>query len=225
MNITELEWAFRIIISGILSGIIGWERERHGKGAGFRTLILVGMGSCLAMVTSLRVYELFSAGSATVLRIDPARIAYGVLTGIGFLGAGTIIRDRDGIRGLTTASCLWVVSSLGLAVGCGHYYLSLITTAATLLTLLVLKKVEMHVARDAYSELKIIFAGDISLIDRIASALRESGCEILAYRLQKNRKSDTVTARISLRHKNVLDGISISRVIERFPEVTVFEWT
>lgn len=114
---------FRLLISAFLSGLIGLEREFKDKPAGLRTNILVGLGSTLVMLTSLY----FSA--------DSARIAAGVITGIGFLGAGLIIQGRGEVHGITTAATIWVVSAIGLAIGAGYYSAALVTTVIALFVL------------------------------------------------------------------------------------------
>ncbi|MGB9642919.1 MAG: MgtC/SapB family protein [Candidatus Ratteibacteria bacterium] len=219
---TEWDWLFRIFITGVLSGIIGWERERHARAAGFRTLILVGMGCCLAMIVSLRIYELFPSAESQFLRVDPARIAYGVLTGIGFIGAGTIIRDKGKVRGITTASCLWVVSATGLAVGCGYYFLAIGTTVLVLITLLALKGVESKIPHDVYNRIKIKFSGETpKIIDQILSLLSEKGYQILEYSILFQKRENTSTVEIQCRSRgrrnipNVLENLkSISEVLE-----------
>jgi putative Mg2+ transporter-C (MgtC) family protein len=128
----------RLVLSLILGGLIGLERQLHRRTAGLRTHILVSLGSCLIMLTSLYIFAIYK----NEVPLDPARIAAGVITGIGFLGAGTIIRERQGIRGLTTAASLWVVAGIGLAVGCGFYSASLVTTFLALLTLFLLRYAE-----------------------------------------------------------------------------------
>ena len=128
----------RVFLSVILGGIIGFERSKKGRPAGLRTHILVAMGSCLIMVASLYIYELYK-GKAP---LDPARIAAGVVTGIGFLGAGTIIRSPQEIKGLTTAASIWVSAGIGLAIGCGLYFASFLTTILTFGTLFYLRKIE-----------------------------------------------------------------------------------
>jgi putative Mg2+ transporter-C (MgtC) family protein len=134
----------RLTLSLILGSIIGLERERKGRGAGLRTHILVCMGSSLIMLVSLYIYDIYKDKAP----LDPARIAAGVVTGIGFLGAGTIIRSREGIRGLTTAASVWVSSAIGLAVGCGYISAALVVTIFTFFTLSYLKRVEKKVDKD-----------------------------------------------------------------------------
>ena len=128
---TDNQVMLRLFFSVILGGIVGLERQMHRRAAGLRTHMLVSLGSCLIMLTSLYVFDIYN-GKAP---LDPSRIAAGVITGIGFLGAGAIIRERDGIRGLTTAASLWVVAAVGLAVGCGFIKAA---TFATLLAIIVL---------------------------------------------------------------------------------------
>jgi putative Mg2+ transporter-C (MgtC) family protein len=136
--LADSQVALRLILSVLLSGLIGFERQFHRRSAGLRTHILVCLGSCLIMLTSLYVFDIYKDKAP----IDPSRIAAGVITGIGFLGAGTIIREREGVRGLTTAASLWVAAAIGLSVGCGFYSAGVITTVLTLIILLVLRRVE-----------------------------------------------------------------------------------
>jgi len=122
----------------VLSGVIGFEREVHGRAAGLRTHILVCVGSALIMLTSLYIFDIYISR----VSLDPTRLATGVITGIGFLGAGTIIRSGASIKGLTTAASIWAVAGVGLAVGCGFYIGAFATTAIMLIALLFLRKVE-----------------------------------------------------------------------------------
>ena len=135
--------AGRLILAFILGSIIGLERERKGGHAGLRTHILVCVGSALIMLTSLYVYDIYQGKTG----IDPGRIAAGVVAGIGFLCAGTIIRSPIGIKGLTTAASIWASAAIGLAVGCGYISAALIVTLITYVTLSFLKKVEKDIGR------------------------------------------------------------------------------
>jgi putative Mg2+ transporter-C (MgtC) family protein len=137
---TENAIVARLVLSVVLGGLIGFERQMHRRTAGLRTNILVCLGSCLIMLVSQYIFELYK----NEVDVDPSRIAASIITGIGFLGAGAIIRERDKevIRGLTTAACLWVVAGIGMAVGCGFYSASLVTTALTLIVLFFLRYFE-----------------------------------------------------------------------------------
>lgn len=115
----------RTVVIFILAGILGWQREKQNKPAGFRTHILVGLGSALAMMTGIHLMEIYPNMIA-----DPARMVAQVISGVGFLGAGIIIKEKGTVVGLTTASTIWLVPSVGIAVGAGFYF------GATLISLL-----------------------------------------------------------------------------------------
>jgi len=128
----------RLTLATVLSGLIGFERQVHRRTAGLRTHILVALGSCLIMLTSLYVFDIYK----DIVPLDPARIAAGVITGIGFLGAGTIIRERQEVKGLTTAASLWIVAGIGLAVGIGFYNAAFYATVLALIVLFLLRYIE-----------------------------------------------------------------------------------
>ena len=134
---------FGLFSSAILGGIIGLEREQKGSDAGLRTHVLVCLGSCLIMQVSIRVFELYK----DVGTVDPSRIAAGVITGIGFLGAGAIMRSTHSIKGLTTAASVWVAAGIGLAAGCGFYSGAIATTVITFFVLNALGKFEKYVKK------------------------------------------------------------------------------
>ncbi len=128
----ELDLVLRLVIAAIMGGLIGYERQRAEKPAGFRTHLLVCVGSALFTIVSLNGFGMLS---------DPARVAAGVVVGIGFLGAGTILRGGKGITGLTTAATIWAVAAIGVAVGTG-LYLPAITTAVIILIALLSSRKE-----------------------------------------------------------------------------------
>lgn len=135
---TDFQIIVRLTLSLLLGGLIGLEREMHGRPAGLRTHILVSVGSCLIMLTSMYIFAIYN----TTARVDPSRIAANVVTGIGFLGAGAIIRDSGGVRGLTTAASLWMAAGIGLAIGCGFYTAGMFSTVITLIVLFFLRVAE-----------------------------------------------------------------------------------
>ncbi len=140
---TDNQVIIRLVFSLILGGLIGLERQLHRRAAGLRTHILVSLGSCLIMLTSIYISDIYK----NVATVDPSRIAAGVITGIGFLGAGAIIREREkeAVKGLTTAASLWVVAGIGLATGCGFYIASFFSTVLALITLFFLGFFERNV--------------------------------------------------------------------------------
>jgi|SRR5690625_3354313 len=131
----------RILLATLLCGMIGFERELKKHSAGFRTHILVGVGACLMMLLSIYGFESYITQYETI-RFDPARIPSYVISGIGFLGAGTIIVHGMTIRGLTTAASIWTVAGIGLVVGAGMYPLAILATLVVLISLIVLNSWE-----------------------------------------------------------------------------------
>lgn len=131
----------RLFVALVLSGLIGFEREINNHSAGFRTHILVGVGSCLMMILSLFGFTAFLEVYDNI-RFDPARIPSYVISGIGFLGAGTIIVYGGTVRGLTTAASIWTVAGMGLVVGAGMYSVAIVATLIILVSLIFLNHIE-----------------------------------------------------------------------------------
>ena len=129
----------RLAVAALLGGAIGVERELRDREAGIRTHLLVSLGSALFTIVSAYGFHEFLASGASVVRADPTRIAAQIVTGIGFLGAGAIIRQGLSVRGLTTAATLWVVAAVGLAAGAGYYSAAVISTALVLIALYPLR--------------------------------------------------------------------------------------
>jgi putative Mg2+ transporter-C (MgtC) family protein len=141
------EALLRLVLAAALGGVIGIERELREREAGFRTHMLVALGSALFTIVSAYGFHAFLSSGANVIRADPTRIAAQIVTGIGFLGAGAIIRQGLSVRGLTTAATLWVVAAIGLAVGAGYYSGALITTGLVVLALWPLRAVAYRFVR------------------------------------------------------------------------------
>jgi putative Mg2+ transporter-C (MgtC) family protein len=137
-EVPTLNWdesLLRLALAAALGGLIGVERELREREAGLRTHLLVALGSALFTIVSAYGFHAFLTSGQSVVRADPTRIAAQIVTGIGFLGAGAIIRQGLSVRGLTTAATLWVVAAIGLAAGAGYYSAAVITTALVLFSL------------------------------------------------------------------------------------------
>lgn len=139
-SITTIDLLVRLLVAALLGGAIGFEREFSEQPAGLRTHLLVSLGACLFTVAGAYGLEAFS-GRADI-NLDPTRIAAQVVTGIGFLGAGAILREGMSVRGLTTAAALWVTAAVGLAVGLGFWVGAVTATAIAVVALFGLKRVE-----------------------------------------------------------------------------------
>jgi putative Mg2+ transporter-C (MgtC) family protein len=145
MTLPPHEIALRLVTATALTGLVGLDRERQRSAAGLRTHALVGMASCLFMIAS--AFGFADVLGAPNIGLDPSRIAAQIVTGIGFLGAGTIIAHGDAVRGLTTAASIWTVAAIGLAVGCGMYRAAVLGTALTIILLLVMRPIERRLDR------------------------------------------------------------------------------
>lgn len=143
-----LETTFKVVLVIILSSLIGYEREKRQKGAGLKTHILVGVGSTLIVLTSLHLFVTYK--DLTI--IDPTRMITGIVTGVGFLCAGTIIQAESRVRGLTTAAALWIVSGIGIAVGAGNYSAAIIVSIVVYIVLIKLRSIEYKIAKKTKSK-------------------------------------------------------------------------
>ena len=174
--ISDMEIALRLIFSVVLGGVIGFEREKQKKIAGLRTHSLVCLGSCLVTILSINLY----AGVQGLTNADPARLAAQVVSGIGFLGAGAIMKEGPTIVGLTTAAGLWVVASVGIAVGAGCISGAIITTVLVMMILFLLPKFEKMVnTRDLAVQIVIRVIDRPGQIGRIGSYLEAQGARII----------------------------------------------
>lgn len=169
-NISYISVTVRILLALILGGMIGLERGRSRHPAGFRTHILVCLGACMVMMTNQYMHDYLDAG------IDLARLGAQVVTGIGFLGAGTIIvSSRHRITGLTTAAGLWATACLGLAIGIGFYYAAIFGSVVILVTMLPLSKIENKVYINSRSLDLYIEISDLDHIQPVINSIREKG--------------------------------------------------
>jgi len=212
----ELEMLKKILISGILSGIIGLEREKHGREAGLRTMILVGMGTTTILLSSFQIFYIFSDIQNPILRLDPARIAYGVVTGMGFLGAGVIIKDQKRIRGLTTAACLWLVTSIGLATGVGLYTLSIFLTFISLIVLYFLKLLEKKIPIDIYNKITVVIEPNKELKEKIKNLVLSEGFKVLTLENKIDREKNSMEFSFTVRYRKPLKA---EEVFEKISDI------
>ena len=187
-----IDAVIKMVLAVVFSGVIGFEREHSHRPAGFRTHILVAVGSTLVMMTSKFVFLEYQG----MVTVDPTRLGAQVISGIGFLGAGTILREGFSVKGLTTAASLWAVSCIGLAVGAGYYIGALVTTLVIYITLNTLKRfvAKGNPSRNLYIEADNLSrqAADIgAIIKRYGGNLHT--LEVLyADSVSAKRKSDSI---------------------------------
>lgn len=148
---------YKLVLSMLLGAVVGYERKRKGQSAGVRTFSLISMGATLAMLLSIYVPQEYMG----LKNGDPSRIAAQVITGIGFLGAGAIIQMKGSVRGLTTAAGIWMVAIIGMAVGLGMYWLSVVASLLILFILVQLERIEEYISRGSESRIIRIRVGTI----------------------------------------------------------------
>jgi putative Mg2+ transporter-C (MgtC) family protein len=216
-------WTFvaRLLVAMLLGSVVGMERQTRGRAAGLRTNILVCLGSATVIVAFQKLSMEFGMGAADTIRMDPARAAAGVITGIGFLGAGTIMKSKDFIRGLTTAATIWVVSAIGVAVGLGEYTIASVLTILVLLTLFLLHRIPIK--SDHYFTLRLKWTGDLGVIDGVTDQLSQEGAHIKHRGVVRRPKANLCQAEIVLRTRKGDLGMSMLGRLEkdeRFDEVS-----
>jgi putative Mg2+ transporter-C (MgtC) family protein len=181
---TVWEMIARLVAAAVLGGLVGYERERHDQPAGLRTHTILSIGASLAMMLSILLAARFRD---VVPNGDPARLAAQVISGIGFLGAGAIIRYGPTVRGLTTATSLWTVAIVGLGVGAGEYVSSAAAVVLLLITLDFLDRVEKRFIRSATTKsIKIGVQDRPGLIDEIEARLGEMDIDIKSLGVRKD---------------------------------------
>lgn len=148
-DVTTISSAFKLLLSLLLGSVVGMERKRKGQIAGIRTFALISMGATLAMILSIYIPQEYLG----LKNGDPGRIAAQVVSGIGFLGAGAIIQMKGSVRGLTTAAGIWMVATIGLAVGAGMYVISIVATALIMFILVQLESIEHRIKVGAESRI------------------------------------------------------------------------
>jgi len=189
MVITNQDIIMRLLIALIVGGLTGLERERSHQFAGFRTHILVSVGSCITSITSLSLFFQYNSYS----NIDPARLSAQVLSGVGFLGAGAILKTSNGIRGLTTAAGIWATACIGIAVGYGYYILAISAWLFVMITLYILKNIDKMIFKKKQTIFNIK-TDNIEIISSIYEMFQRS--QISVKNIEIN--SDTNNIKINL---------------------------
>ena len=203
----DIMMVVRLVLAAILGGIVGIERGSGDRPAGFRTHILVCVGSALFMLVSMYGFDVLTPAEALHegdlgARRDSARIAAQVVSGIGFLGAGTILHEGLTIRGLTTAASLWMVSAIGLAVGSGMFFLSIMATVITMITLVTFHTWEKRFAATSRSDrrfVRITTSNRNDVIADITGYLTLNGIQVRSLNLKKNKDKNNLVIDLYLK--------------------------
>ena len=215
-----MEFVFRLFVAGVMGALVGLDREYRAKEAGYRTHFLVSLGSALIMIISQHGFDgvLHEVG----VGLDPSRVASQVVTGIGFIGAGTIILHKQMVRGLTTAAGIWATSGIGLTVGAGMYVLGISATVLTLIGLEVLsllfKKVGMKSLSGEFS------TNNKDTIDSVAKSFNSKDFHIVSYQMNEKTDSGLTTYYVSMvvkSKKSNDEGVLLSH-LQEYKDVTIY---
>jgi putative Mg2+ transporter-C (MgtC) family protein len=199
--IPSLSWEealLRIALAAVFGGAIGIEREIREREAGLRTHMLVAVGSCLFTLTSAYGFHEFLVNGGAVIRADPTRIAAQIVTGIGFLGAGAIIRQGLAVRGLTTAATLWVVAAIGLAAGAGYYSAALITTLVVLFSLWPLRVIAYRFLEHPHERRLSIALRKETSPATVIETLEELGVHVEQFEVEEEDGTRAIELRVDL---------------------------
>ena len=222
LDIVGDDWVYvlRLLVAMVLGGLVGIERQTRGRSAGLRTNILVCLGSAAIIVAFQKLSLEFNVGAESAIRMDPARAAAGVITGVGFLGAGTIVKSNDFVRGLTTAASIWVVSAIGVTVGLGEFVIAIVLTLLVLVALYVLHC--LPIKGDHYVSLELKWTGDLSLLAEVTDQLGHEGVQIKNRSVVRQPKTKCCQVVLVLRMRQREKGNGMLERLqedERFDEV------
>jgi putative Mg2+ transporter-C (MgtC) family protein len=219
----ELVITLRIFGAVLIGGMIGMERTFHGRPAGFRTHALVCVASALLMVVTVYQGQWMHVVTIGAIQTDPTRMAQGIMTGIGFLGAGVIFKEGLTVRGLTTAASIWVTAAIGILVGVGFYLAAILGAIATLLILSVFRYVENKLPTEFYAHHMLAFARDsVMSEDELRETVANHGFSIanLSSRLTEGGK--LFEYRMVLRGRNSKSAETLSQHLRKLPQVIEF---
>jgi putative Mg2+ transporter-C (MgtC) family protein len=213
---TQLDFAARLLVAAALGGLIGAEREIHGHPAGIRTHMLVALGSALFTVLSIHGF-----GQGPGSGIDPTRIAAQIVTGIGFLGAGAILKDGVVIRGLTTAASLWATAAVGLATGAGEYVLAVVAAAVILVSLWPINALAERLHGTALPEVQLrLHLERVDLVGEVSTILAGHKVELASIGTQRLGK-DSYRADLSVRSRTSSAILAAIEAIGRIEGVDI----
>jgi putative Mg2+ transporter-C (MgtC) family protein len=218
-----LEMGFRMAAALVAGGLIGLERSHRGRPAGFRTHALVCLSSTLLMLVTAYESHWFPRDSAARVIIDPTRMAQGIMTGIGFVGAGAIIKEGFSVRGLTTAASIWITAAIGILTGVGFYFAALVGTVLTLGTLSTFRWIEARLPTETYSLFMVRFAREAAMAEpALRSLVQAHGFSLynLSYRLHGD--AGQLEYRMVLRTMDARNARSLAEKLKDDPAVLDF---
>ncbi|EHM01242.1 MgtC/SapB family protein [Lentilactobacillus parafarraginis] len=218
----QLEWILRLVVAAICGGMVGFERKVRLKTAGIRTHMLVAVGSALFMLISK--YGFFDVAGHSSIGLDPSRIAAGVVTGIGFIGAGAIMTRNNQIDGLTTAAGLWATAAIGLAIGADMYVIGIAGTGCILITQVIVRRIRAlkRYPNRSLLRMEVTLSGQLTAMDQLPSRLKEIGGLNSQMRILKY-DPESFTLAITVRLKKKVNPNGFIKQMTRFTDVQEIE--
>lgn len=214
-----VEDVVRLALAAIFGGLVGIEREVRGRQAGFRTCLLVCVGSALVMLVSIEFARVSWPHKPNInINIDPARIAYGVMTGIGFICAGVIIKHDGGVRGLTTAAGMWCVAAIGLSIGFGMYLLSTLATVIVVTALWMLDYLGNTLPKTRHRKIGIRCSYKPECVEQAITFVESAGVKVLGTSLLRSDDLSTANVDVRVAFKDDKTFRKLERALDASPE-------
>ena len=223
MSHEELIIVVRVLGAVVIGALIGFERTFHGRPAGFRTHALVCVASALLMIVTVYQNEWMTAMPADAIRTDPTRMAQGIMTGIGFLGAGVIFKEGLTVRGLTTAASIWVTAAIGVLVGIGFWFAAILGALATLAILSLFRFIESKLPSEFYAHHVLSFARNkVMNEEELRKLVGNHGFSIANLSSRLSDGGELFEYRMVLKSRDPKNAESLSQHLRGLPEVIEF---
>ena len=203
----QAEMFLRVVIALLCGSLVGYERTNRGKEAGIRTHTIVALASCLMMIISQYGFSDFFAeytGQNVDTRLDPSRIAAQIVSGIGFLGAGTIFIHKNVVTGLTTAAGIWAVAGVGMAIGCGMYFIGISCTFVIIVAQLILHKSAKFTSNQPETKMSFVLEDNEENIDMLLDEIRKIDALIIKTEYNK-KEGNLIEITVHIQHADTID--------------------
>jgi len=223
MSPEHLTITFRILASLLIGAIIGFERSYHGRPAGLRIHALVCLASAALMLVTVYQNEWMTSVSPDTIRTDPTRMAQGIMTGIGFLGAGVIFKEGLTVRGLTTSASVWITAAIGILIGVGFYYPALLAAVGTIAVLSLFRWIEHVLPSEFYAHHTVRFLRDTALTEaHVRDLIARHGFSVANFATRLIDGGQVVEYRMVMRSRNRDSASELSDALRAMPAVVEF---
>jgi putative Mg2+ transporter-C (MgtC) family protein len=223
MGHEELVIIARVLGAMAIGGLIGFERTFHGRPAGFRTHSLVCIASAILMIVTVYQNEWMTLVQQEAIRTDPTRMAQGIMTGIGFLGAGVIFKEGLTVRGLTTAASIWVTAAIGILVGIGFWFAALLGAITTLIVLALFRLIEARLPSEFYAHHTLRFARDRVMDEaEMRKMIEQQGFTIANLSSRLTDRGQQFEYRMTIKSRNRQAAEGLSQHLRALPDVVEF---